>query len=57
MPKFKSTIYVKQEVDGKNQYLGASDDLTDLADMGDSIQVAVYELVATKTLRVVPELW
>lgn len=56
MPKFKSTIYVKQEVDGKNQYLVASDDLMDLADMGESIQVAVYELAATKTLRVVPEL-
>ena len=56
MPKFKSTIYVKQEADGKNRYLVASDDLMDLAEMGESIQVAVYELVVAKTLRTVPEL-
>lgn len=56
MPKFKSRIYVKQELDGKSIFLTASDDVMDLAEMEESVQVAVYELVATKTLRVVPEL-
>jgi hypothetical protein len=47
MKKFPQTLYVKIEPDGTSHYFIATEDLTDLADLGEKTKVGVYELTET----------
>ena len=47
MKKFPKTLYVKIEPDGTEHYFVATEDLVDLADIGEKTKVGVYELTET----------
>jgi hypothetical protein len=50
-PPLPKSIYVKREVDGDDSYLVTFENLED-ATLDDADLVGIYELTATKTLRV-----
>lgn len=51
--QFPKTLFVKVEEDGGTEWFVADDDAVSLAEAGEKIKVARYELVETSSLELV----
>lgn len=54
--KFPKTLYVKIEEDGDTSYFVADADASPLAEQGEKIRIATYELVDTHSVILVTQI-
>ena len=55
MKKFPKMLYVKRDQDGSETYFVPQDNVNDVAEMGVTTQVGIYQLVGTQNVRGVAE--